>query len=611
MPRSGSAIRTGQKRPLAFPAFLVSPDLGACGRIAPFPQALVHSAAHAEAAQQSGRIRRPLRAFSSRSPALRLGGRPLLSKWPIRSKLVVGLALLLAIVGMLSWGGLYGLYAYRDLVKDLTQRVNAELPLANQLSQRVGDLRGISSDAAPATTPKDAAIAKGPALGADSTIADAGDPAANAADEPFREKLAALEEAFYDYKQKLGDNPNQWETVQEIESSLARIVSLDGGGTAAMEMREHEELNRELRRLQELTAKLQDHLQRSINDTADAARTQYRALIILTWVTSITTAVMLALFVKLFYQWVFRPLRVLIKGSRRVAAGEFNYRIRLETHDEMSELADAMNDMTARFQAIRDDLDRQVQTRTKQVVRSEQLASVGFLAAGVAHEINNPLASIALCAESLEGRLADVLDSQDQRHAIVRQYLRMIQDEAFRCKEITEKLLDFSRMGHVKRQTSDLGELVQGVIDMLSHLGKYHDKHLLLQRGSPSLVWCNPQEVKQVVLNLLTNGLDCVDSGGTVRVELAERDGQAEMIVSDDGCGMTPEVLDQLFEPFFTRRRGGQGTGLGLSIVYRIVADHEGSIEVHSDGPGRGSQFRVRFPLARTHKEPQDRYQAA
>jgi HAMP domain-containing protein len=272
--------------------------------------------------------------------------------------LVVGLALLLAIVGMLSWGGLYGLYSYRDLVKDLTQRVNAEMPLAKELSQRVGDLRGISSDAAPPNA-KDSASAKDADIAAGSTIADDAEAASTAADEPFREKLAALQESFDAYQQnqqKLGDNPNQGETVQEIEISLARIVALDRGGAAALETRGHDELNRELRRLQELTAKLQDHLQRSINDTADAARTQYRALIILTWVTSITTGVMLALFVKLFYQWVFRPLRVLIKGSRRVAAGEFNYRIRLETHDEMSELADAMNDMTARFQAIRDDL---------------------------------------------------------------------------------------------------------------------------------------------------------------------------------------------------------------------------------------------------------------
>ena len=138
------------------------------------------------------------------------------------------------------------------------------------------------------------------------------------------------------------------------------------------------------------------------------------------------------------------------KGSREVAAGKFDHRIRLDSDDEMRELAEAMNAMTARFQEIRDDLDRQVRERTKQVVRSEQLASVGFLAAGVAHEINNPLAAIALGSESLERRLAELLDDVDDSHAadrdVVRSYLEMIQKEAFRCKQITEKLLDFSRM---------------------------------------------------------------------------------------------------------------------------------------------------------------------
>ena len=120
-------------------------------------------------------------------------------------------------------------------------------------------------------------------------------------------------------------------------------------------------------------------------------------------------AIVFAVFVRLFYRWIFRPLEVLIRGSRKVAGGDFNYHVRLQTHDEMSELAGAMNDMTLRFRTIRDDLDRQVQQRTKQVVRNEQLASVGFLAAGVAHEINNPLASIAMCAESLEGRVRELL----------------------------------------------------------------------------------------------------------------------------------------------------------------------------------------------------------
>ena len=182
-----------------------------------------------------------------------------------------------------------------------------------------------------------------------------------------------------------------------------------------------------------------------------------------------------------------------------------------------------------------------------------------------------------------------------------------------RCKDITERLLDFSRIGDVKRHTTDLRELVQAVIEMVGHLGKYNEKHVELAPGQPLFAMVNSQEIKQVMLNLLTNGLDSLDPGGVVRVELCQRDGQAEMTITDNGCGMTAEVLEQLFEPFFTRRRGGQGTGtgLGLSIVYRIIADHEGSIDVHSDGPGRGSTFRVRFPLALAQQEKKDRYQIA
>ena len=111
------------------------------------------------------------------------------------------------------------------------------------------------------------------------------------------------------------------------------------------------------------------------------------------------------------------------------------------------------------------------------------------------------------------------------------------------------------------------------------------------------------------MLNLLTNALDSVDEEGAVRVELAARDGMAELSVADNGCGMEPAVLERVFEPFFTRRRAGQGTGLGLSIAYRIVADHGGAIEAQSAGPGRGAVFRVRLPLAppRTAAQPQRR----
>jgi two-component system NtrC family sensor kinase len=536
----------------------------------------------------------------------------LLSKWPIRNKLLIGIALLLVIVATLSGSGFRGVYAYRSLVRSLSGRAT-ELPLAAALSKQVSDLRVITAEvrSARAASP------------------DAGHPGGidrKAVTDNFDERLGELRDTLEEYRDQLvgndpedsriNDSRGEWKTVHKIDASVERIIEAAGAGDWIADATRLETVHAELERLQELSWELPSFLHQRIHDFAGEVRTQYRALIILTWITTLLATLLLGLFIRLFYAWIFRPLRVLVNGSRRVAAGEFGHRIALDTHDEMSELADAMNDMTARFRAIRDGLDRQVQDRTRQVVRSEQLASVGFLAAGVAHEINNPLASIALCAESLEGRIQEVLDAaaastSSADHEVIRNYLRMIQLEAFRCKGITERLLDFSRMGDVTRQNADLRELIQGVIDMVGHLGRYQDKQLELAPGEPVVAPVNPQELKQVVLNLITNGLDSLSPGGKLRIELDQTRDAAEIVFTDNGCGMTDEVLKQLFEPFFTRSRTGQGTGLGLSITYRIVADHGGHIDVHSDGPGTGSQFRVSLPLAEILKEREHRYQAA
>lgn len=534
----------------------------------------------------------------------------MLSKWPIRNKLLIGLGLLLVIVATLSGGGFYAVYAYRSLVKGLSSRV-AELPRATEFGRRVGDLRVTVSDSQVLLETSDwdpfsGVEQHGPRVAGQLLRGE------------FRTNLERLRQALERYRQQLresddrsgriGDGQQEWQTVSRIETVLSRIEenSLREFGEVKTD-----QLNRDLEQLQQLAVELPSYLHANVQDLAGDVRGQYHTLIWIHALATLAAAGLLTLLVRLFYQWVFRPLRILVKGSRRVAMGQFSLRIHLDTRDEMSELADAMNQMTSRFQAIRDDLDRQVKERTKQVVRSEQLASVGFLAAGVAHEINNPLASIALCAESLEGRMHDVLSDGNAEHAVVGQYLRMIQTEAFRCKEITEKLLDFSRLGEFQRQDTDLRELVQGVIDMVGHVGKYQEKQIAFAPGPNLMALVNAQELKQVVLNLLTNGLESLDRGGVVQVELQAQADQAEITFTDNGCGMTPEVMEHLFEPFFTRRRGGQGTGLGLSITYRIVADHDGQIEVSSDGPGRGSRFCVRLPLEVKQKETQHRYQAA
>jgi signal transduction histidine kinase len=320
----------------------------------------------------------------------------------------------------------------------------------------------------------------------------------------------------------------------------------------------------------------------------------------LAWATVAIATLLLVATTLLFRKWIVQPLHVLVAGSREVAAGKFDHRVRLESHDEMRELAEAMNAMTARFQEVRDDLDRQVQERTKQIVRSEQLASVGFLAAGVAHEINNPLAAIALGSESLERRLVELLEDVDDSRAadreVVTSYLDMIQKEAFRCKQITEKLLDFSRTGEPERHPTDLRALVADVMEMVGHLGRKGNKQIELIDGDPVIAEVCQQEMKQVVLNLITNALDSLDAGGKVTVALSTLGPNAEIVVTDNGCGMTEEVIKHLFEPFFTRRRNGQGTGLGLSITYRIVEEHAGQIVASSAASGKGSRFTLSLP---------------
>ncbi len=533
------------------------------------------------------------------------------SRWPIRLKLLVGLGLLLLLVLSLASGGLYATYTYRSLAKTLSWRA-AELPLAADLNAHVRELRNSLSELRGI---RSVSFAPWQSDGRPLQL-----PIVRV---QFATELDKVEHTLSRYRRQLehkntvetriSDNQPEWETLRKIESALGAVRAAHKAEDWMISEATLERMDAKLDQMQALADELPSHLHQRLGGFTDEVRGQYRALIVGTWLGTISAAVVLLLFIKLFYHWVLQPLRVLINGSRRVAAGEFGYRIQVDSQDEIAELAQAMNGMTARFQAIRDDLDRQVQERTKQVIRNEQLASVGFLAAGVAHEINNPLASIALCAESLESRVRDLLQPDHPDHTVIAHYLSMIQEEAFRCKDITEKLLDFSRVGEVQRQNADLVELAHDVVAMLAHLGKYQHKQIEVVADTPVIATVSVRQMKQVLLNLLTNALDCVEEQGTVRVELHQRDGNAEMSVTDNGCGMEPEVLDRVFEPFFTRRKAGQGTGLGLSITHRIVADHGGEITAHSDGPGRGASFRVRLPLAAPlqEKEISHRYQAA
>jgi signal transduction histidine kinase len=518
--------------------------------------------------------------------------------WTIRFKLIVGLVLIVLVVVSLAISGLISTYAYRDLVNSVSWRV-VELPLAAKLNQHVGNLRIIVSEL------RGVRAAKFP----DTLYKEA--PLRQSCRTQFHSELLEVESTLKLYRgqleqesrpdQRMADVRNERDTVEKIEIALAKLRKTERGEDWMLDD-VGGRMEIELENLQSLTDTLPSYLHNKLTNYNTDVQGKSRGLINCVWLFTILAAVLFAVFMQLFYRWIFRPLKTLLAGSRRVAEGDFDYRIRLTTNDEIAELAEAMNDMTARFQDIRDDLDSQVQERTREVVRAEQMASVGFLAAGVAHEINNPLASIAMCAESLESRIGEALRTDDERHQVIAHYLQMIQSEAFRCKGITEKLLDFSRIGPVKRQNTDLGELVQGVIEMVGHIGKYQRKQIDFERGGPVVAHVSAAEIKQVMLNLLTNAMDSLDENGIVQVEVVAVSDFAELIVRDNGCGMAPDVLKHIFEPFFTRRRGGQGTGLGLSICYRIVSDHGGAIEGQSEGPGKGATFIVRLPLAESGK---------
>jgi len=532
----------------------------------------------------------------------------LFSHWPIRNKLQLGLGLLAVSVLTLFGSAYYGLYAYRGLVKSLSAR-SAELPLANKLRDYVADLHEILNQVQDRRD-LDEFVSVNLASVPDQKIWNDG-----LLREKYRTKLAEFCQTRDRYRALLdanrlraetgiGDDSYEQQMLDEIDKVLARILQ-DHADNSPEWLFDNEpkisQLREDVEKLRSLAAELPKELHERLRDLSSNVRHQYRWAISLAWVTFGLAAVLLAAAVQLFRKWIARPLQTLVEGSREVAAGKFDHRIRLDSSDEMGELAEAMNAMTARFQEIRDDLDCQVRERTKQVVRSEQLASVGFLAAGVAHEINNPLASIAMCSESLEGRLSGLLQQVGDEHAaereVVRSYLDMFQREAFRCKQITEKLLDFSRMGDSERHNTDLRELAAGVIEMLRHLGKYQNKNAVLLPGEPVIAEVSAQELKQVVLNLVTNALDSVETSGKVTISVRTVGTDAQIVVEDNGCGMTDEVAQHLFEPFFTRRRGGQGTGLGLSITYRIVQEHHGQIVAYSAGAGKGSRFTVTLPL--------------
>ncbi len=531
----------------------------------------------------------------------------MLEKRRIRSQMYFGVAMMLVIVVVLSISSFHGSLKFRKLIKSARGRAY-EMPLVAELAVKISQLRATIGDIAGAA-PCDVYQSATNNL----PIDELPDGSLTS----IRHDLLSVRNAFENYRYQLenadtdnplGNNEQELEFVEHFHEAITKIEAVAEGSERNWIWngpRSLDELKNNVDELQIQTSQLPKFLNQRLDDFAKSARTEYHVWMTLSAIFTCSAVLLLYILIQRFNQRIFRPLEILVNGSRIVANGRYNHRIELETNDEMAELAGALNAMTSNFQEIKSDLNQQVRVRTKEVVRSEKMASVGFLAAGVAHEINNPLASIAWSAESLEARIHDILDpdqtqselEQQQQIADMKKYLRRIQDEAFRCKGITSALLDFSRMGDTKKQSTNLTEIVQTVIDMVRPLSKYRDRKITFDSDPTTHALVNSQEIKQVVLNLITNSLDSVTQGGNVNIRLERNDKFAVLVVRDDGCGMSNEVLQHLFEPFFTRRRDGQGTGLGLSITYQIIQEHGGQIVPHSAGPGKGATFTITLPL--------------
>lgn len=519
----------------------------------------------------------------------------------IRTQMYIGAALLVVIVASLSASSIHGAFKFRDLTKSIRARA-AELPLTAELNRSVGDLRVSHSEMfLPAVFP---ATKQAPNVERKWERME------------FLQKLAAVRFALNNYNDQLEHHQLRDPRIADISAEIQTVGMIRIGLQSIEQLAKKTEwahddcvarhaLDDEVSQLHGRVGELPGFLKQRMEAFAEQVRAEYYSWVLISLTLLGGALLLLTWLIVMFRTSLFKPLGSLINGSRRVATGDYQFRIHVKARSEVGELAEAFNDMTENFYQIKTDLDEQVKLRTKEIVRKEQLASVGFLAAGVAHEINNPLASIAWSAESLEMRLHDILNPPADRAGSeidaeiedLKKYLRRIQSEAFRCKEITAGLLDFSRLGDAQKTPTEIGLLLESVVDMVRPLAKYRDRKIELECPQAIVADVNAQELKQVVLNLLTNGLDSLGSGGTVWVRLTRDAHRMKLVFEDNGCGMNDEVQQHLFEPFFTRRRDGQGTGLGLSITFRIVEEHGGTIRPFSAGVGRGSRFTVEIPL--------------
>ncbi len=288
---------------------------------------------------------------------------------------------------------------------------------------------------------------------------------------------------------------------------------------------------------------------------------------------------------------VVKPVSKILAATQNVAAGDLTYTISLKKRDELGELAESFNAMTQRLSEAQ-----------RQLYQSDKLASVGRLAAGVAHEINNPLTGVLTYSSYLLKRLNDRPEMKEDLEVIVR--------ETKRCREIVKGLLDFARQSVPEKRPTDVNEIVARAVRILQNQFEMHriglEQSLALDLPPVS---ADINQMQQVLVNLLMNADDAIgDKGGRISIVTNKADSEpgtegaltpgrqyVQIQVEDNGCGIPPQNLSKIFEPFFTTK-GQKGNGLGLAMVWGIIEKHDGTISVTSE-VGKGTKFCILLPV--------------